>query len=128
MDIAVPDTPKLPFERFWRWLKDHAGCIIRAGSLDAVLFDLPELHWVLFDDEEGRGVVQLLRGKSLVGELVVERGDVSQVQPLPDPDDEQKGYWLFEVIGKEEADGEPLYHFVLEHAFDAAPTHQQLKH
>jgi hypothetical protein len=121
MALTVETGSTLSFDAFWRWVRRHPNCILRAGTPDTVLYDAEDLHWHLDEDEERLPTVQLLRGKQLLGEILIERRDLLFVQALPDPDGEQ-GQFLFELIGGE---GEPhaLYHFVLAHGFDEEAAH-----
>jgi len=127
MPVTVETGTTVAFDRFWRWLKRHANCILRAGTPDAFLYDADDLHWHLEEDEERLPTVQLLRGKQLLGELVLEARDVLFVQAMPDPDGEQ-GQFLFEVVGGGGDEPFPVYHFVLAHGFDEETAHRpQLK-
>lgn len=128
MPVTVETGSTLTFERFWRWLKRHPNCILRAGTPDAYLYDAEDLHWHLDEDEERTPTVQLMRGKQLLGELLLETREVLFVQAMPDPDGEQ-GQFVFELVGGA-AGEEPyaLYHFVLAHGFDEEAQHRtQLK-
>lgn len=118
----------ITFEKFWRWVLEHPNCILRAGSTDTVLFDHDAFHWDFFEEEEGNYVVQLMFGKSLVGEMVIERGAVVYVQGSIDVEEAQRGYWLFEVVCGTNDDNQAEYHFLFSHGLDQAGAHQQLKH
>ena len=128
MPVTVETGATLPFERFWRWLRRHANCILRAGTPDAFLYDADDLHWHLDEDEDRVPTVQLLRGKQLLAEVVLETREVLFVQALPDPDGEQ-GQFIFELVGGPAGtEPYPLYHFVLAHGFDDETAHHtQLK-
>jgi hypothetical protein len=128
MPVTVETGATLPFDRFWRWLRRHANCILRAGTPDSFIYDADDLHWHLDEDEERVPTVQLMRGKQLLAEVVLETREVLFVQALPDPDGEQ-GQFVFELVGGGAGEEPyPLYHFVLAHGFDEeAPHHAQLK-
>lgn len=127
MAVTVETGTTLPFERFWRWLRRHANCIVRAGTPDAFLHDAEDLHWHLEEEEDRTPTVQLLRGKQLLAELVLERREIAFVQALPDPDGEQ-GQFLFELVGGAGDEPETIYHFVVAHGFDEDTAHHgQLK-
>ena len=104
----------MPFEKFWQWLMHHANCIVRAGTPEAMLFDHEDFHWHLAADEEGTIVVQLVRGKALVGELVIFSNEVSYVQCETTDGDET----LFELIVESTANRDMAYHFVMAHGYD----------
>ncbi len=123
MGLTVETGTTLEFDRFWRWLKRHIHCIVRAGTPDAFLYDQEDLHWHLDEDDDRTPVVQLMRGKELIGELVLEVRDALFVQVRPDPDGEA-GQHVFEVIGGEPADPQPVYHFVLTHGLDESTAHK----
>jgi hypothetical protein len=129
MALTVETGTTLSFDRFWRWLKRHANCIVRAGTPDAYLYDQEDLHWHLEEDEERTPTIQLVRGKQLLGEVLVEVRDVAFVQAMPDPDGEA-GQFVFELVGAGGGSDEPyaLYHVVLAHGFDEETAHRaQLK-
>ena len=123
MGLTVETGSTLEFDRFWRWLKRHIHCIVRAGTPDAFLYDHEDLHWHLDEDDDRTPIVQLMRGKELMAELVLEARDVLFVQVMPDPDGEA-GQHLFEVIGGEPGDPHPVYHFVLTHGLDEGTAHR----
>lgn len=101
----------LAFEAFWAWLRLHPNCIVRAGTPEAVLYDDEALHW--FIGEEGVDlVVQLIRGKQLVGEVVVDPEDVAYVEAVGE---ERHGEHVFEAISESETDRVAVYTFVLSH-------------
>jgi hypothetical protein len=118
--MAKPKQPGIPttltFEKFWTWLQAHANCIVRAGTPDAILFDDEDLHWH-FSAEEDAYLVQVLRGKRVVGELVVVPAEVTFVQvEAGEVDDEH----VFDLISENETQRVSAYHFVLSHGYDAA--------
>jgi hypothetical protein len=116
---ATEQTPIiLSFEEFWLWLEGHTNCIVRAGTPEAVLYDDDDLHWQLVLESGDTRVVQLLRGKTAVAELLIHPADVTYVQgELGDVE----GEYIFELISESERDRVATYHFVLDHGFDQAP-------
>jgi hypothetical protein len=124
MDSLLRPPQTLSFDRFWTWLQDHPNCILRCGSLEATLFDHADFHWVFFEEEDRRVVVQVLLGKTLVGELVIPGRDVTEVKVAPDPDGASEGHHLVELIGGPKEDPQPLFHFLLSHDVETAPGHQ----
>lgn len=127
MPMPVAQPAPVSFDRFWRWLLDHTNCVVRVGSPSATLFDHDDLHWDFFEDDEGFAVVQLVRGKVLVGELLIDKSQVALVQPQLDPETGQAGQWAFELIGGEKS-GFPGAYFLLSHGLDTPQGHQELKH
>lgn len=125
---APSATAPLTFDQFWRWLSEHRNCVVRAGSGDLMLFDHEAVHWDFFEEPDGRSVVHLILGKTLLGELVLERADVLFVQSTPDPENPQLGAWQFECIGGPREDSYPLYSFVMSHGMEGAGGHTALKH
>ncbi len=109
-------TTTLPFEKFWTWLQAHANCILRAGTPEVLLFDHDDYHWHLAVEDEATLIVQLVRGKELVGEIVLLPGDVAYVQSVDGEADEV----TFELIVENEATREVIYHFVMAHGYDDA--------
>lgn len=118
----------LSFERFWKWLQSHPNCVIRAGTSESYLYDHEDFHWRF--DEEGpeQQVAQLLRGKNLVGELLIDSRDLLYVQAGEDPQAE-RGTWLFQVFGGPKEEPYAVYHFVMAHGLEGEATHLgALKH
>lgn len=111
----TPVATTMPFDKFWTWVQGHANCILRAGTPEAALFDHEDFHWTLLTEGDATLVVQLSRGKELVGELVVFPTEIAYVQCEPG---EQDGEWMFECIVETEAAREVAYHFVLAHEYD----------
>jgi hypothetical protein len=110
------DSPTLSFDEFWRWLVLHPNCILRAGTADTVLYDDEDLHWHFASEAPDALLCQLIRGKRLLGELVIKPETVAYVQGYRgDHDDE----FVFEMIEEAEEDRTAVYFFVLSHAFDA---------
>ena len=104
----------LPFDKFWNWLQAHANCILRAGTPDALVFDHDEYHWHLATEEEFTLLVQLVRGKELVGEIVILASEIAYVNCIPGEGDE----FVFECVVETPAGREVAYHFVMTHEYD----------
>ena len=116
------DAPfTLPFKTFWKWLVTHPDCILRGGTRDAVIYDDGDLHWHLADGKEGTLMVQVIRGKRLMGELILEPERVAYVQAILVDDQEQH---TFELISEDGSDAAPVYYFVLTHGYEGeeSPT------
>jgi len=111
----MDDTPTLPFDVFWSWLIGHPNCILRAGTPEAVLYDDEDLHWHFASEEPETLVVQVLRGKLLLGELLIAPEQIAYVQGVSgDRDDE----FIFELITETEAERFVAFFFVLVHGID----------
>ncbi len=108
----------LPVDGFLTWLQSHPNCVLRAGTPEAVLYDDDDLHWHFAAEGSDTMVVQLLRGKQLVGELLVTPGDVAYVQGVAGEEEE----FVFELISETETDRVAAYYFVLAHGYDAQNT------
>ena len=106
----------LSFPAFWTWLQAHPNCILRAGTPEVVLYDDDDLHWHFAVEGDDTRVVQLIRGKTLVGEIVVAPGDITYVQGVAS---EAEDEYMFELISETETDRVAGYHVVLSHAYDA---------
>jgi hypothetical protein len=110
-------TLTLSFEKFWTWLQGHSNCILRAGTPEVILFDHDDYHWHLAAErDENLLLVQLVRGKDLVGEMVIISSDISYVQCDRGEGEE----FVFECVVEGEAARDAAYHFVLSHGFDEA--------
>ncbi|MCP3102602.1 serine/threonine protein kinase [Myxococcus sp. K15C18031901] len=127
MDMLSQPVRTLKFDGFWRWLQEHTQCILRAGSVDAMLYDHDDFHWLLLE-EERQHIVQVLKGKALVGELVMAGREVTEVTVAPDPESGTQGHFLVELMGGPKEDPQVLYHFIMAHGIDPAPGHKDLKH
>jgi len=129
VSIGVQAGTALALERFWKWLKDHSNCILRAGTQDCYLYDQDELHWHLGEGPDRNLWVQVMSGKQLVSELVIETASVLFVQAAPDTETDEPGRFLFELVGGPKDEAYPLYHFLMAHGFDDATNqHGPLKH
>ncbi|MEE8278541.1 MAG: hypothetical protein V3R89_07465 [Thermoanaerobaculia bacterium] len=104
----------LSFESFWSWLMQHPNCILRAGTPDTVLFDDDELHWHFASDGPIL-FIQVMQGKRLLGEIVLDPERVAYVQALTE---ERDGEYGFELISESETERVAAYFFVLSHGFD----------
>jgi hypothetical protein len=125
--VTVQPGTGLTFDVFWRWLKRHPNCILRAGTPDSFLYDHEDLHWHLDQDADGSPLVQLVKGKVLLAELVLDIRDVLFVQSRMQAEEGAQEH-VFEVIGGPREDPYPVYHFVLSHAYDEENPHPVLKH
>ena len=105
----------LPFDKFWSWLQAHANCILRAGTPDAILFDQDEYHWHLASEEEATLLVQLVKGKDLIGEIVVLANEIAYVNSVGGDNEE----FVFECVVETPSGREVAYHFVMTHEYDA---------
>jgi len=120
-----PACQSIPFDEFWAWLERHQNCLLRAGTGDVVLFDHEDFHWQLLSEGDGVHVIQLVRGKLLVGELVVLSGDISYVQHEP-PEGEE---FVFECVVEGPENREVAYHVALTHGLDdGEPTGRRWTH
>ncbi|HUK65554.1 MAG TPA: hypothetical protein VLV17_01915 [Anaeromyxobacteraceae bacterium] len=128
MSVTVETGTTLAFDRFWRWLKRHPNCILRAGTVDAVLHDQEAFHWHLEEDADRSPLVQVISGKQLVAEVVLDVRDVLYVEATPEEGGEP-GQYLFEVVGGSREEPYAVYHFLLAHGFEEEGGHPSgLKH
>ena len=128
MSVTVQPGATLAFDRFWRWLKHHSNCIIRAGTPDVWLHDHEDLHWHLDEDPDRNPVVQLIRGKQLIAEMVLEVRDVVFVQSTLDSEEDGERRYLFELVGGDQGEPYAVYHFLVAHGFEEEPHQGALKH
>jgi hypothetical protein len=118
----------LTFDRFWRWLMDHPNCIVRVGSADSTLLDHDDFHWDFLEEDDGSAVVQLVKGKALVAELIIARRDILFVQASLDVEQAAQGFWLFELIGGPKDESFAVAHVLMSHGMEQTSGHQVLKH
>ncbi len=120
MSVGVTVTEPvstLPFEQFWNWLLQHPNCILRAGTPETAIFDDEDLHWHFATDGPTL-FVQVIRGKRLVGELVLDPERVAYVQAYSE---DPEGEFVFELISENEKERIAAYFFVLSHAREEEP-------
>jgi len=103
------------FDPFWQWLQRHTNCILRAGTPEAVLYDDDDLHWHFTSEGERVLVVQLIRGKRVVAELLVESDAVTYVEEVPSDDAEEH---VFELVSESEDGRFAPYFFVMAHGLE----------
>lgn len=112
----MDENVTLSFEVFWEWLITHPNCILRAGTPEAAIFDDDDLHWHFATAaDDGTPVVQVLRGKRLVGELLLVPDQVSYVQGSTT---DEEGEFLFELISETQSERFAAYFFVLVHGYE----------
>ncbi len=117
----------LAFDPFWTWLQQHPNCIISVATPDTVLYDEDDLHWYAGPDRSNL-VVQLIRGKRLIGEMLIDAERISYIQ---DQGEERQGEFVFEAIFETPTDRVASYTFILKHGLDeeeAEPTHGPAVH
>ena len=116
-DPSLSDaTPTMSFRTFWEWLTAHPNCILRAGTRDAVLFDDDDFHWHFTTEGESNLLVQVIRGKRLVGEMLVPRDEVTFVQGVLG---DHEGEFIFELVNGEGESTTALCFFVLTHGYES---------
>lgn len=111
------ETPTLSFDEFWNWLIRHPNCILRAGTQDMVFYDDEDFHWHFALEGADTPLVQIIRGKRLVGELLIAQDRIAYVQGVPG---DVEGEHVFDLVVESEIDRLTAYFFVLSHAFDEA--------
>ena len=105
----------LTFPIFWSWIVTHANCILRAGTPETVIYDDEDLHWHFAAEGPDTLVVQILRGKRLVGELLLAPDQISHVEGQAT---EEPGEYVFELVAAGDSDPIAAYFFVLTHGWD----------
>lgn len=105
----------MPLDRFWAWLSSHPNCIVRAGTPEAVIYDDDDLHWTFASEAPQNLVAQVLRGKRLVGEVLIDPEQVSFVEALPQENPDEH---VFELVSESEDDRFAAWFFVLVHGLD----------
>ena len=113
--LPLPTTV-VPFDKFWTWLQVHPNCILSAGTPETVLYDDDDLHWHLAVDDESTLLVQVIRGKQLLGEIAIVPRQIAYVQVEAKAEEE----FIFECIVENESERVAAYHFTMSHEYDAA--------
>ena len=105
----------LPFDAFWNWVITHPNCILRVGTPEAVLYDDDDLHWNFATEGENTLLVQVLRGKRLISEMLVDPEPITYVQGVAGQREDEH---VFELITEGEKDRVVAYFFVLAHSYE----------
>jgi hypothetical protein len=113
--IIGNESPTLSFAQFWSWLIRHPNCILRAGTQDAVVYDDEDFHWHFAVESPDTPLVQIIRGKRLIGELLIARERIAYVQGTTG---DVEGEHVFDLVVESEIDQLTAYFFVLSHAYD----------
>ncbi len=108
----------LDLDAFWNWLVLHPNCVIRAGSADALLCDDENFHWQFVSEENTLLIAQLVYGKRLVGEILIDRDRVAYVQSFQG---EHENEYVFELISETERERTAAWVFVMSHGPDDEP-------
>lgn len=83
--------------------------------MEAVLYDDEDLHWHFASEPDGTLLVQVLRGKLLLGELFVRSDAVRYVQAVAGESEEEH---LFELVSESDSGQNSAYFFVMTHGFE----------
>ena len=110
------DELTLDLSEFWPWLMIHPNCILRAGTPETVIYDDEDLHWGFGMEDGDTMVVQVLRGKRPVGEILVAPDQVSHVRAF---DGDIEGEYVFELISDSTTGPFASFFFVLAHGLDS---------
>ena len=115
-------NPKLPLssrviniQQFWTWLQAHPNCILSAGTPEAVLYDDDDYHWHLGSEGDDLLLVQVVRGKQVVGEIGIMPRRVAYVQTEAKDEEE----FVFECIEETAEDRIAAWQFTMAHDYDA---------
>ena len=114
-NLADP-TPTMSFDTFWEWVTSHPNCILRAGTRDTVVFDDDDFHWHFAGDETSSFLVQVIRGKRLVGEILIPKEHIAFVQGVVG---DQEGEFVFELVSSDDTSPSALFFFVLTHGYES---------
>jgi hypothetical protein len=110
----MADPIVLTFEKFWHWLQGHPNCILSVGTPDAVIYDQEEFHWHFAKEGDTTLLVQVMRGKELVGEILLPAGEVAFVEGAAKSNEE----FVFECMVQGDEGPVAAYHFTLSHGYD----------
>ncbi|WP_295799536.1 hypothetical protein [uncultured Microbulbifer sp.] len=113
-------TGSLTLKDFWTWLAEHTSCILRVGTPESILYDDDDYHWRFTQENPSTLLVQLVRGKRLVGEVFVEPELVSNVRITPGEKEEV----IFDLMSEVEGEEQVLYYFVMAHGYDVSEAPQ----
>ena len=109
------DEQTLSLAGFWAWLMIHPNCILRAGTPEAVVYDDPDIHWGFGTEENETLVIQAIRGKRPLGEILVAPEQVAWVRGFTGEID---GEYIFEMMAESDTEPFAAYFFVMTHGMD----------
>jgi len=117
LDSDLTDaTPTISFDKFWDWVTAHPNCILRAGTREVAVYDDDDFHWHFAHESAQTALVQVIRGKRLVGEILIPREEIAYVQgTLGD----HEGEFVFDLVGGDPSSQATLFFFVLTHGYEA---------
>ncbi len=104
----------LTFDTFWSWLQGHSNCILRVATRDSIVYDDDDLHWWV-GLENGVHLVQVIYGKRLRGEIIVDPDRVSYVQALGQQGEDE---FIFELINENSGEQTTAFVFSMGHDLD----------
>lgn len=110
----MSDQVVLSFEELWQYLQYHANCIVSAGTADTVIYDHEDYHWHFAKEGKDTLLVQVIRGKHMVGEMLVSGTMVTFVQGV----DKEGGDFLYECYVEGPEGPVAAYYFTLSHAHE----------
>ena len=110
-EVAAALSP-LSFEQFWNWLQSHPNCILRAGTIDSIVYDHEDHHWRFHLGDDGTACAQMIRGKRLIAEVLIDPKEVAFVGRSTNDREE----FLFDL---HDSGQRVLYYFAMTHDFDA---------
>ncbi len=125
MQVDETSGGVVAFDRFWRWLKGHPNCILQAGTPHAAIYDHDLMHWALSEDEHHTPILQLILGKALMAELVLDAANILFVQAMPDPD-APDGQVVFEMMAGSAEEPVAVFHVRMAHGMDEEEAHHNL--
>ncbi len=108
----------LDLDAFWNWLVLHPNCVVRAGTVDALLCDDEDFHWQFVSENDNLLIAQLVYGKRLVGEILIDRERVAYVQSFQG---DQENEYVFELICETERERMAAWVFVMSHGLEDEP-------
>lgn len=103
----------LTFDQFWTYLQGHPNCILSAGTPEVVLYDDDDYHWHLAREGDDNHLLQVIRGKTLVGEILIVRSQILEVQG----ELRAEGEYLFECLVESEEGPAPGYFITVSHDY-----------
>ncbi|MFV8781843.1 hypothetical protein ACNKU7_05410 [Microbulbifer sp. SA54] len=117
-------TDTISLKDFWAWLAEHTNCILRLGTPDSILYDDDDYHWRFSQENPRTLLVQLMRGKRMVGEVFVEPELITSVRVSPGEKDDV----IFDLMSEADDQEQVLYYFVMAHGLepDERSSHDRL--
>ena len=102
----------MSFDQFWSWVQSHPNCILRLGTIDSIVYDHEDHHWRFGVEQKGTAYVQMVRGKRIISEVLINPNEITYVSHEAGETGEEYFFDLHDESHR------VLFYFVLSHGTD----------